>query len=204
MVALRSLDGVYGCPPAAEPADWTASLRITDNATTVERPAFTVLKQLRPARVTLRVEASDDEHVLCGMSNAEAQDVTTIDRLRDVIGDANDQLRNGQKYRAVPAVLVVFFDQLGGGDHEDILRACLGDLTVSIDRNAKAITDTFYGRNGVFRPNKNTAISAIIYRSRHYPAMSLLNPHALHPVPRAWLDGAVYSVDDSGRVRSNG
>jgi hypothetical protein len=202
LVACRSIDGIYGCPPAADPNDWTADLKIIEANTALQRPAFTVLKVQRPARVLLRVEARSEERVLCSLSNAEFQDVKTVDRLRDVIGDANDQIKNGQKHRALPGVLVVYFDQVGAGDHGDILRACLGDLTVSIDRNANAISKTFYGLNGVFRSHKNTAISAIIYRSRHYSDVSLINSHALHPVDRGWMAGTVYWVDSSGAVRS--
>lgn len=203
MVALRSIDGTYGYPLDAEPSDWTADMNLVEEGLALQRPAFTVLKPLRPARVLLRVERSSEDRVLCSLGNAEVQDVKTVDRLRDVIDDANDQIKNGQRHRPLPGVLVVYFDHLGGGDHGDVLRACLGDLTVSIDRHANAISETFYGRNGVFRPNKNTAISAIVYRSRHYSAMSLVNPYALYTVNRGWLDGVVYWVDSSGSVRSS-
>ena len=204
MVALRSIDGTYGYPLAEEPSDWTADLQIIEGNTTVQRPAFTVLKAQRPARVLLRVEKWSENRVLCSLGNAEVQDVKTVDRLRDVIDDANDQLKNGQKHCALPGVLVVYFDHLGGGDHGDVLRACLGDLTVSIDRSTNSISETFYGRNGVFRRKKNTAISAIVYRSRHYSAMSLVNPYAQYPVKRGWLDGTTYWVDSCGAIRSSG
>lgn len=167
MVTFRSIAERYGYPPAAEPDDWTANLQIIEGDAILQRRAFKVLDARRPARVLLRVEKSTEERVLCSLGNAEMQTVMTVDRLRDVIDYANDQIKNGQKYRAIPGILVVYFDHLTGGDHGDVLRACLGDLTISIDPDTNAISDTFYGRNGVFRPDKNTAISAITYRSRH-------------------------------------
>lgn len=203
LVTLRSIDGVYSYPLAAEPHDWTANLEIDDGRTVITKRAFTVLQVRQPARVMLRVEASGKEAVLGSLGNAEMQDISTVNRLRDVIDDANDQIKSGQKHRAVPAVLVVYFDHLGGGDESDILRACLGDLTVSVDPNVNAISETFYGNKGVFRANKNTAISAIIYRSRHYAPVSLVNPHARYTVKQAWLDGTVYWVDATGKVRSD-
>jgi len=203
LLSLRCVEGVYGYPLAAEPEDWTADLQIVDDSTVTAKPAFKVLQVRQPARVMLRVEVGGKGAVLGSLGNAEMQDVNTVDRLRDVIDDANDQVKSGHKHRAVPAVLVVYFDHLGGGQESDVLRACLGDLMASIDPNVNAISRTFYGHNGVFRPNKNTAISAIIYLSRHYPAMSLVNPYARYPVKRAWLDGTVYWIDSSGTVRSD-
>jgi hypothetical protein len=203
MVALRSRDGVYGCPLAAEPASWISKVQVIDGTSTIQRPAFQILSQRIPSRAVLRVGPPISNSVLGSLSNAEAQDVTTIGRLRKVIDDANDQLKNSQSFRKIPGVLIVYFDHLGGGQHDDVLGACLGDLTVSIDTNTNQAVSSGYGNNGVFRPNKNTAVSAIIYRSRHYPPMSLINPYAAYPVEKAWLDKPIYSVDSTGAVRSD-
>lgn len=207
LVALRSSDGIYGCPPAAHPADWTAPVRIIEGTTSAQQPAYKVLDVQRLAHVALRVRPPRGGNVLASMGNAEMQRVTTVDRLRDVVDDANEQIKQGQMYRALPGVLIVYFDHIGAGEPTHILQACLGDLTASIDPAGTAITQMFYGRNGVFRPHKNTAISAIVYRSRHYSSVSLMNPFALFPVIRDWLDdgkGAIYWVDSSGTIQSSG
>lgn len=203
LVAFRTADGTYSCPPAASPADWAANLRIWDGPTCVEKSAHTVLQSRRPARVSLRVQTWTGSKVLYSVGNAETHDVRTVDRLREVIDRANDQLKNGQKHRPLPGILIVYFDHIGGGDYGDVLRACLGDLTIAIDPRNNSANETYYGRNGVFRADKNTAISAIIYRSRHYKAVSLLNAHALYPVDPKCLDGTIYWVDSSGTVKSN-
>jgi hypothetical protein len=202
MVAYRSLDGHYGCPAAAGPDDWNAPLQIFGNDVVIEDPAFRVLSEDRPARALLRVDKSQGERVLRGLGGAEAHSVKTVDRIRHVIAHANRQLRNGQKYRAAPGIVVLFNDHLGGGDHFDILRACLGDLTALVNPRAVAPATSFYGRNGVLRATKNTAISAIEYRSRYSATITLMNPHAAYPVERAWLAGTVYYVDAAGNVQS--
>jgi hypothetical protein len=97
----------------------------------------------------------------------------------------------------------LYNDHLGGGDHTDIFRACFGDLTVIVRPQGGGSSSSFYGRNGVLRPNKNTAVSAIEYRSRIYPTACLINPFALYPIKRSWLTGTVYCVDAEGHLHAS-
>jgi len=202
MVAYRSLDGIYGCPASAEPAEGTTSIRIIDNGVESQLPAHRVLSEDRPARALLHVDSSHGERVLRGVGGAQAHSVRTVDRMRHVIAHANRQLRNGQKHRAAPGLLVLYNDHLGGGDHTDVLRACFGDLTVLVRPQTSGPSSGFYGRNGVLRQNKNTAISAIEYRSRVYPTVCLVNPFALYQIDHSWLTDRVYHVDAEGHVHS--
>lgn len=194
MIALRSKVAVYNCPPAAEPEDWSSNVRITESTASL-RPAFEVLSLKSAAPVTLRVTPDETGSVLASIGHAEAREVNTIERLRRVVNDANDQFKNALTYRELPGLLFIYFDYLGGGDYSDLMRACFGDLSVSIDQNTLKVVDTFYGSNGALRPNRNTAVSAIMYRSRHYPTVSLINPWARYPVSPSWLPGTVCQVD---------
>lgn len=94
----------------------------------------------------------------------------------------------------------MYFDHLGGGQHDDLMRACFGDLTYLIDTVTKTLRDGHYGLNGAFRPNKNTAVSAIVYRSRRYPTLSLVNPYGRYPINPKWLPGRVTRISNSGEV----
>jgi len=201
MAAYRSLDGIYGCPLSAGPADWTAPIQIVNNGVELHELAYRVLDEDRPARALLRVDSSRGKRVLRGLGGAEAHSVKTVDSIRHIVAHANRQLRNGQKHRAAPGVLVLYNDHLGGGDSTDILRACLGDLTILVNPQAVSPSRGFYGRNGVLRPNKNTAISAIEYRSRFYPTVCLINPFARYPVAQTWLTGTVCRMDAAGKIQ---
>lgn len=204
MVTKRSKDGKYACPPAADPASWTENVQLVDGSTETTARFFQMFETRPPSRIAMRVDTPDVQSLgYLSLGNSEVQDVKTIDKLRDTIERAKEQLKNAQQHREGPGLVVIFNDHLGGGDPRDVLCACLGDLTATFDRAANAIVETFHGRNGIFRPDKNTSVSAVVYKSRHYPSVSLQNPHAKYPINHSWLEGDVYSVDERGAVHRN-
>jgi hypothetical protein len=201
LVSTRSQKGLYGCPSAFGPNRWSENLTIDDAGSSRELPAFKVLDARGPAQICLHIGTADGlDRVLASLGNAEAQDVKTVAKLRDAIENANGQHKNAQLYRQLPCITVIYFDELDGGSADDLLRACLGDLTIAIDPQTTQIGKSFYGDNGVFRPEKNTATSAVIYRSRNRPSTSIVNPWARITVPQRWLDGTIFSVTDDGDV----
>jgi hypothetical protein len=195
MASWKSRSGIYACPLEAQPGDWTADIQFGDGLSRTTIPAYKVLTIQIPPAVMLRVEADAAGRGLSSVSTAEAQTNTTVERLRRVIDDASDQIRNGQAYRSVPGIVNIFFDHLGGGGEDDILRACLGDLTIPIDVATRSAGEVFYGPNGILRPTKNSAVSAITYRSRFYPTVSFINPWATYAISRRWVDGTIYWID---------
>ena len=148
-----------------------------------------------------RIEASTDSPGIASVGTARAQADTTVDRLRRVIDDANDQLKNGQRFRKVPGVVEVFFDHLAGAGQSDVLRVCFGDLTIPINAASRTAGEAFYGQNGMLRANRNTAVSAVTYRPRRYGTVSILNPWAAYPVPLQWVDGTVHKVEGDRLVK---
>jgi hypothetical protein len=96
-------------------------------------------------------------------------------------------------------VIVIYNDSLGGMP-QDLLVACLGDITVPVDEFTLEAGPGFYGNNGLFRPGRNTAISAVTIRSRNFESLSVVNRHASLEVSPAWLGGKVCAVDDAGNV----
>jgi hypothetical protein len=64
-----------------------------------------------------------------------------------------------------------------------IAMAAYGELTVSISRETNKRGEAFYGRNGAFRPDKNTHISAAIRLRRKGGAATYFpNPFAKRPI----------------------
>lgn len=199
MFSPRSVSGMYGYPRWAEPANWSAQLTIRDGRSVSQERAYKVLHAMEPCVVMLRVARQSTHYGLSSMSNAEAATVTTVSKLRGRIEDAASQLRNGQRYLRVPGVVTVYNDHLGG-DHSELFRACLGDITITINRSTLESDPPFLGKNGLMRPDKSTTVSAVTYSSRHFPTISLLNPYAALPVAAKWLAGTVYHVNANGEV----
>jgi hypothetical protein len=200
MVTWKSTADVYTYPLESEPGGLTADIQV-DDGVVQSSPAYQLLSVQIPAPVMFRIEASIDRPGIASVGNARAQTDTTVDRLRRVIDDANDQLKNGQRFEQVPGIVQVFFDHLGGAGQSDVLRACFGDLTIPIDAASRAAGEAFYGQNGILRANRTTAVSAVTYRPRHYGTVSILNPWATYPVPLQWVDGTVHEVQGDRLVR---
>jgi hypothetical protein len=200
MVTWKSGDDVYAYPLESEPGGLTASIQVDDGA--VETlPAYQLLSVQSPAPVLLRIEASSGCHGIASVGTARAQADTTVDRLRHVIDDANDQIKNAQRFMKVPGVIQVFLDHMAGAGQSDVMRACFGDLTIPIDASSRTAGEALYGQNGILRANKNTAVSAVTYRPRHYGTVSILNPWAIYPVPAHWIGGTVHAVEGDRLVK---
>ena len=85
-------------------------------------------------------------------------------------------------------------------DRQDMMFACLGELTYPINTATKKAGNPYYGMNGALNSRKNTSVSAVIYRSQLFPDISLVNPHAVIPINPKWLTGTTYSVNAAGLV----
>ena len=195
----RSVSGMYGYPRWAAPANWSEELKIRDEQNVTQVRAYKALHATESCVIMLRVQRQPTHRGLGGIMGAEAQNVKTVDRLRERIEDAASQLRNGQKYLRSPGVVTVYNDHLGA-DYSELFRACLGDITIAINLPSLESDPPFLGKNGVMRPDKNTTVSAVTYASRQFPPVSLLNPYAAVPIPAHWLAGTVYRVADNGEV----
>lgn len=198
-VTRKAKNGTYGCPLSSQPGDWTGNVTVTENGASRQELAFKVLSVVDPCLVTLRVLPTGPQIGLASVGGAEAENVTTVQKLRRCISDANNQIKNGQSCRSLPSVVVVYNNHLIG-DQQDMMYACLGDLTLPIDISTKKAGQPYYGKNGVLNPTKNTSISAVTYRSRLFPDISLINPNASIPIKASWLTGEVYFVDSNEMV----
>lgn len=193
MLVPRSISRKYGYPRWATPLDWSAYVTIREGQTVRRERTYKVLHESEPCVLTLRVERRPNHYGLAGVSKAEADEDTTVAKMRERIEDAASQLRNAQAYLNAPGVVVIYNDHLGSG-HLDLFRACLGDITIGIDRATLIAGAPYFGDDGVMRPHKNTSVSAVTYCWRGCRPVSLLNPYAALPVPARWLAGIVYEV----------
>lgn len=199
MLSPRVPSRRYPAPSAAELDDWTQEVQLEDGIEATAHPGFEILSLDQGYKLICRVTPTDTRIGLASIGNSEMSEVTTVERLRSAIDDAADQLKSGQASRKRPGVVVVYNDHLGA-DSSDLLRACWGDITVPIDLKEGTPGPPFHGKNGILRGGKNSSVSGVIYRSRVFPTVSLLNPTAALPVPHRWLEGTVYSVGQDGKI----
>lgn len=199
LICPRSTSGSYSCPPGIEPNDWTQDIDINDGGSIRTLPASKILSATDRDRLSLRVVPTPLHVGLASVGNSEVVNVNTVDKFRQRITDAAIQLKNGQRYLAVPGVVVIYNDSLGGRP-QDLLIACLGDITVPVDGLTLEAGPGFYGNNGIFRAGRNTGISATTVRSRLFETVSVVNSHAAFEVNTSWLAGKVYAIDEFGNL----
>lgn len=173
-----SVDGTYHHYPTLEPHNWRTQATIyAPDGTVKEERFYRVFSSRDPFKLAMRIFPSDDPIMVRSVGAAEARQVGTRERLRNVVADAASQLRNGQKYAAAPGVIVLHWDHLPGAGVEDLLSAMFGDLTIAIDRNPVRSSGAFFGRNGILQPDKNRGVSAVVFFGPKGNPITILNPY---------------------------
>lgn len=121
----------------------------------------------------------------------------TRDRAVRALEDANGQLKTACITREAPG-LVILVPRATHVDDTTIAAATYGHLTVPLTLAEGTVVqgDMYHGSGGVFRPNKNTHISAAVLIRREGPITFFPNPFARHPIS----DGARIFA---GAVRAN-
>ncbi|WMP15854.1 hypothetical protein [Thiothrix lacustris] len=120
--------------------------------------------------------------------NEEVKTREVGSHVRAKIGEARKQAQAAFA-EGKPFVLLLFNNldplQLFGTEQHDFIAGMHGDMTIQINRDG-SILDSFYGRNGKLRADKNTSFSAvghIINRSKIIQVEIFTNPYAQLPLP---------------------
>jgi len=198
-ISAKLTTGLYGVPLAAGPGNWIANVDVTSAGVIRSCAAYKILSEVETCRLVLRVERSLESARISSVGSGIFNNVATVQQIRNAVDDAAKQLDSGQNARKAPGVVEVYNDAFGATPDE-LLRACLGDLTIPIYRPSLTRGNPMYGNNGILRGRKNRSVSAVTYRSRHCQAISVVHPEPMYPVRLNWLDGDVYYVDGDGSV----
>lgn len=116
---------------------------------------------------------------MCGASGQ------TRERTARVISAANGQIKTACATRDA-AGIVVLTPRGPFGDNDQMMQAAIyGQYTVPIHLKGERLEhgDMFHGVDGVFRPNKNTHVSAAVHVRREGPSTFFPNPFARHAIP---------------------
>jgi hypothetical protein len=105
------------------------------------------------------------------------------DRTVRALEDANGQIKAACVTRDAPGIVLL----VPRGEFVDdrmIAAAAYGHLTIPLMLKDGNITqgEMYHGRDGVFRKNKNTHVSAAVHVGREGPATFFPNPYARHPI----------------------
>ncbi len=148
------------------------------------QPAFRVFDWLMPFDCAVVAHIDPKDRPLISISSMSGGSSNLSARTLNALEDANSQLRNAHSFKAAPGVVFIVPTE-DHADDEMIAMAAYGKLTVSVSPETNKLGEAFYGRDGAFRPDKNTHIAAAIRLRRKGGAATYFpNPFAKVPIDK--------------------
>lgn len=174
IISCESRSGRYELPFGLEPRSYEEQISITLNGSALNPvPLCDIEESGHPLfALDLNLGSAPFEVASLFMVDGEAR-LRNSERLRACVKDASNQIRNGQRYREAPSIVLVYQDHVLVPADISIVAALYGDITYEFTRGTRGTGRFFYGQNGVFRPGKNTSVSAVcIIRNSFFPLKS--------------------------------
>ena len=84
-------------------------------------------------------------------------------RIRDAVGEANDQFKNAIKYKAAPCVVMIFQDGLDVPDYMIFKSALYGNLKYQLPKGNPEKGKLILDQDGAWNSTKNRTTSAVMY-----------------------------------------
>lgn len=200
VLSCESETGKYELPSMIEPKSYEEMVSILNKeGEKIRDVPFYELEESGTALISLELYPNTETFQIKSLMVGGAHEVRNIERIRDSVKKARKQLSNGQRYREAPSLVLIYQD--GPLVPPDILipAAFYGDLTYSFPRGAPQEGDYYYGRNGVFGPDKNRAISAVSLIRNNTMPFTVHNYWAYHPLPPGLLGGREVRCNNEGK-----
>jgi len=205
-----SRNGTYGSPDGihADPFDQQVSQTFSTGARrTLSAGAF-----LRPNEtflVALVVQKHPENFALVSAAPAlPAKRLKTPERIREVLSDANDQFKNGIKFKDAACLLIIFHDGLDAPDDAIIASALYGNLKFTFPEGQPDKGKFIFDKDGGWTPEKNRTTSAVLYVRKGGEPLLVHNCWAHRPFPTGMFfcreisllpTGSFQEVDFAGR-----
>lgn len=161
-----------------------ARARLLDGSE-VAGPAYRFFEPREPMDCALVARLDPDGKEISSISSMCSGVGQTRERTARAVETANRQIKKACAVRDAAGV-VVLTPTGPFGDNDQMMQAALyGHYTVPVARRGENLDlgDMYHGRDGVFRPNKNTHVSAAIHLRREGPATLFPNPYARIVIP---------------------
>jgi hypothetical protein len=199
MMSCESRSGRYELPFTLEPKSYEQPVSIIKNNRVLNPVLLHDLIEEGDPKIVLEIMLGPDQFRIESFtpigSNSQMHN---SQRLRDCVKYGNAQLRNGQKYRNAPSVLLVYQDDILVPSDVIIVATLYGDLKWSFPMGNPNSGRFLYGMNGAFGPNKNRAVSALCMIRNNSPPFTIHNFWG-NPFPPGLLGGREVICNNDGR-----
>ncbi|MET4348987.1 hypothetical protein [Bradyrhizobium sp. RT9a] len=120
------------------------------------------------------------------------------ERIREVLSDANDQFKNGNRYKSAPSLLAIFHEGLDVPDETIIASALYGNLKFSYPEGQPEKGEYIVDKDGGWTPEKNTTTSAVHYARNNGEPLLVHNYWAQRPFPEDVFSCKEISLSPNG------
>jgi len=195
--------GTYGSPDGiyAEPYDQ----QITQRFSTGARKSISADGLVESGQTFLvAIVAQKHPETFSLMAAAPAGPVKRLrnpERIREVLSDANDQFKNGLKYKRAPCLLAIFHEGLDVPDDAIIKSALYGNLKFSFPGGNPSQGKVILDKDGAWNPEKNRTTSAVLYVRNDSEPLIIHNSWADRPFPRGLFACKEISLQSDGSFR---
>jgi hypothetical protein len=150
----------------------------------VSLPAEDVVKEVEDFRVAIVIRPDDTPfEVLTVMPTGSMRRLDNPGRIRDAVGEANDQFKNAINYKAVPCLLMIFHDGLDVPDNTIIKSALYGNLYYEASKETPDKGKLKLDQDGAWNSTKNRTTSAVMYVRNSGEPLIIHNYWADRPLP---------------------
>jgi len=200
VLSCESETGKYELPSLIKPKSYEEIVSLSNKeGEKIRDVPFYELEESGMALISLELYPDAETFEIKSLMVGGDFGVRNILRIRDSVKKARRQLNNGKKYKEAPSLVLIFQDGLLVPSDILIPSAFYGDLTYSFPRGALEKGDYYYGRNGVFGPDKNRSISAVSLIRNNTMPFTVHNYWAYHLLPPGLLGGKEVSCNNEGR-----
>jgi hypothetical protein len=182
----------------SETLDAMAQLTTPDGRKSTAR-AYNFFNPGSAMQCALIVRLDPEDRPLGGIACMSGGSGQACGRMIQALEAANRQIKAAcAADRPAPGLVIVTSRDPVGSDDQALQAAVYGEFTIqiSLNRDHPGNAGMHHGRNGVFRPNKNTHLSAVAHLHHNAPVTFFPNPYARLPID----DGAPVFT---GAVRAN-
>jgi hypothetical protein len=182
-ISVAAASDRYPFYPSLEPARWSDKVTITkaDGQRDSRQLYDLLLDAVEPALIAW-VLPSDSPLTVHGVGNTGMYGNRTPERIREQVKESNAQLKNGQSQRPGPGVCVIYHETLDHASARQLVAALLGDIAIPIQSDGRSLGQARFTRNGVWRPTKNRAVSAVRYVRTDDSITTVINPWARYAI----------------------
>jgi hypothetical protein len=180
-----SLGGAYGILRSMrpDPDDQMIRLRFASRQEK-EISSERVVKTLEDFRVAVAIYRDHTPfEIISAMPAGGAQRLDNPGRIRDTVGEANDQFKNAVTYKSGPCLLMIFQDGLDVPDDTVIKSALYGNLKFIFPEGHPGKGRLILDQDGAWNRTKNRTTSAVMYVRNSGEPLIIHNYCAHRPFP---------------------